>query len=102
MKVNVSQLYAYAREIARPAARTGAAVDLTTASGSASSARPHSGPRPDREAGTIQGVLTPEESRFIADLFPHQETVAKAGQVYTHAGRPMPGSIPGIRLDLKG
>jgi hypothetical protein len=52
--------------------------------------------------GALHGVLTPEESRFIADLFPHPEGAdAKVGQVYTHAGRPMPGSIPGIRLDLK-
>ncbi|OGG56828.1 MAG: hypothetical protein A3F84_10550 [Candidatus Handelsmanbacteria bacterium RIFCSPLOWO2_12_FULL_64_10] len=103
MRVNPAQINAYAREIARPPAQTGAVLDLTTTRGSAPVARSLPGPRPDGEVGAIQGVLTPEESRFIAALFPRQEGAdAKVGQIYTYAGRPMPGPIPGIRLDLKG
>jgi len=103
MKINPYQFNAYAREIARPSARTGAVLDVTTGRGSAPTARSLSGHRPEEGEGSIQGVLTPEEFRFIAALFPHQERAdVKVGQVYTHAGRPMPGAVPGIRLDLKG
>lgn len=106
MRVDVSSLNPYARAVSRSAARTGATVDLTAAAGSAptSSARPLSDSRPDPELGALQGVLTPEESRLIADLFPRQEGGggAKVGHGYTSAGRPVSGSIPGARLDLKG
>jgi hypothetical protein len=129
MRVNPAQINAYTQKIDRPLTRTGAVLDVTTARGSAAGARPLPGHRPEGE-GAIQGVLTPEESRFIAALFPQGRgqwrgtrrpgafggadlngsdrgggltgADAKAGQVYTHAGRPMPGAIPGIRLDLKG
>ncbi|GEM_PF-4819752 len=135
MRVNPAQINAYTRKIDRPLNQTGAVLDVTTARGSAPVARPLPGHRIE-EGGAIQGVLTPEESRFIAALFPQgwgrdlngsdrlgraverdgQERLAgwltgalgrvvadaKVGQVYTHAGRPMPGSIPGLRLDLKG
>lgn len=102
MRVNPAQINAYAQVASRPSTRTGALLDLTTARGSAAGARPLSGRRPEEEIGAIQGVLTAEESRFIAALFPHQEGAdAKVGQVYTPAGRPVPGAVPGIRLDLK-
>lgn len=105
MRINPSQFNAYARDISRPAARAGSVVDLTATPGRAPvpSGQPLSGPRATEEVGTIQGVLTPEESRFIAGLFPRRdgqdERDPRAG--YTYAGRPVSGSIPGIRLDLK-
>jgi len=103
MRINPSQINAYA---SRPAARTGALVD-TRATAGAVPARPAqalSGPRPT-QAGTIQGVLTPEESRFIDDLFTKKGGDGSGGVRpggYTHAGRPASGAIPGARLDLKG
>ena len=103
MKINPYQISAYVRDISRSAARTGAAVDLTAA-GTPPKTPASSGPRSNPEVGALQGVLTPEESRLIAHLFPRQEgeTGARVGQGYTHAGRPTSGSMPGIRLDLKG
>jgi hypothetical protein len=105
MKVNPYHLNAYVQGVSRSANRTGASVDLTAADTAPTpSARPLSGPRSTPEVGALQNALTPEESRFIADLFPRQEggTGGKAGQGYTHAGRPRSGSVPGIRMDLKG
>jgi hypothetical protein len=116
MRVNPAQINAYAQVASRPSARTGAVLDLTTARGSAPAARSLPGHQLEGGSDSIQGVLTPEESRFIAALFPQGRgrdlngsdrgggltgADAKVGQAYTHAGRPMPGSIPGIRLDLK-
>jgi hypothetical protein len=100
MRINPSQLNAYVREAALPAARPGALVD-TGADVGAAPPRP---PRPP-QAGALQEVLTPEESRFIADLFTDGEGIGKAGDrtgvAYTYAGRPASGSIPGARLDVK-
>ncbi len=102
MKVNPYPLNPYVRDISRSAGRTGAAVDMTAAGSAPTPSL--SGPRSNPEVGALQGVLTPEESRLISDLFPRQEGEpgVKTGQGYTHAGRPRSGSLPGIRLDLKG
>ena len=103
MRINPSQLNAYVREVAQTSPRTGSLLDLKTAQTPAASAP--SAPPQNREVGTIRNVLTPEESRLIATLFPHPEgrDEAGAGHTYTCAGRATASSAaPGLRLDLKG
>ena len=103
MRVNPSHINAYAREVSLATARTGSVVDLKAAQTQAASAP--SAPSPNREVGSIRGVLTPEESRLIAALFPQPEgrDEVKAGHTYTYAGRAAAsGAKPGLRLDLKG
>ena len=102
MRINPSQLNAYVREAAQTSARTGSLLDLKAAQTPAAAP---SAPPQNREVGTIRNVLTPEESRLIAALFPQPEgrDEARAGHTYTYAGRATAsGAPPGIRLDLKG
>lgn len=105
MRVNSLQIGAYAREISRASAETGKAVDVRTGQLETVSPPPADAPKALPEVGSIPGVLTPEESRWIADLFRTQDgnVVAKVGTAYTHAGRTIGAPANrGTRLDLRG
>jgi hypothetical protein len=76
-------------------------VDLTTAAPPSPDAKPVSGPEPARASVALRGVLTAEEERFIAGLFEGSEGPTRGGRVYSQGGRAVPGSAPGIRMDLR-
>ena len=105
MRIPSSPISAYVREVSRTPARAGSLVDLTTASAPSPDATPLSGPKSGKTSGTLRGVLTPEEERFIEGLFGGsdgtKEALARGGRVYSHGGRPISESTPGVRMDLK-
>ena len=104
MRINPPQSGVYTREILRGPAEIDSR-DHPNDQPTVPPPRSDNGPRTLKDTGTIQGVLTPEESRFISELFPsragEEGTDSKLGRLYSHGGRRTIGALPGVQLDLK-
>ena len=104
MRINPSQSGVYTRKILRSPAEVDSR-DRPKDHPTVPAPQSDNGPRSLKETGTIQGVLTPEESGFISGLFPSRAGEeggdSKLGRLYSHGGRRTLGALPGVQLDLK-
>ena len=102
MKIDASQISGLVPSIARPSEGRPASGDKARV---APSHAPPLDSAPEGVVGTIRGVLSAEESRFIAGLFADHARKDQQGPasstVYNFFGRAMPGSVSGARLDTR-